>query len=221
MRDSHGRRIQNATMFPSKDDDFYRFTLDSNQIVRVKIDSISSRLSDMKTFIYDEEEVQKESEKFRNVSSLDWGLSLKKGTYTLKISDVNNNYSTKPYSLIIASDTTDQTEWNNDTSSAANIEFGQPVKAAIYPSDDVDYFKFTLPTDDTVKISVDSISTALKHFRIYVLDSELNNVEYSYDSNITKFLSTGLYYIKIYDDNSASSFKRFMLTVTKTDTLSM
>lgn len=216
-------RYYQATIFPAGDKDNYKFTLDSNQIVRIKLDSVSSRTS-MGVRISDDENVEiGYRTSITNTAPLDWGIVLKKGTYTLNLYAGWNEYSTKPYRIIVTKDTTDPTEWNGDTASAVNLEFGQPIKAAIYPNADYDFFKFNLPIADTVKINVDSISSSLSNFRVYLFDSEMNQKDYaSYpidgSTSLKKFLNAGLYYLRIQsgtDYNWNHSLKKYVLTVNK------
>ncbi|HEX2958055.1 MAG TPA: hypothetical protein VHO70_14570 [Chitinispirillaceae bacterium] len=208
-----------ATIFPADETDYYKFTLDSNQIVRIKLDSVSSRLN-MGIRLSDDEDVLVESiTSVKNTAPLDWGIILKRGTYTLKLDAGWLEYSVNPYRLIVECDTTDPTEWNGDTSNAVKLEFGQQIQAAIYPIADYDFFKFTLDTADTILIMVDSISSALSNFRVYVFDAEM--VQKTYTSSLTGastsvcvFLNAGFYYLKVQSE-SRYSFKKYTLKVDK------
>jgi hypothetical protein len=211
-----------GTIFPNSDVDIYKFTTDSNQIVRFFLDSISSKTT-MTLKLLDDEKVElKSAYPLTKDSPMDMAYALRKGTYYIRVYSEYGQYSTVPFRLMFRKDTTDQTEWNNDTANAFQLTIGQSVKAAIYPSGDIDYFKMTLPIDDTVTINVDSISSALQSFQVYVLKNELlvrGNTPYTSNGTTTlkKFLDAGTYYLKVYCNGLFSegeaSFKKYTLTV--------
>jgi hypothetical protein len=210
-----------GTIFPVKDEDFYRLKVDSNIIMRFLIDSVSLNVN-MELSLYDFE--------FTNLAT--WGVtsgelnqigySLKAGTYYAVLGDKWSDRSSEiQYSFSVRKDTTDPTEWNDDTAHACKIALGVPLKAAIYPAGDDDIFQFDLPQSDSVLITIDSISTKLNDFKVYLFDGEFTQICSSYGvidgrAFIGRRLDGGRYFIELSNDGDYSepfSERRFGITV--------
>jgi hypothetical protein len=213
-----------GTIYPENDLDYFSFSVDSNQIMRFQLDSVSSRIT-MTFRLLDNEGIElKTITLISSSQSMDIGYALKKGTYYVKLNAGFSELSATPYRFLFRKDTTDQTEWNDDTANAMPLTIGETTGAAIYPAGDIDYFKFSIGKSDTISINVDSVSSALPNFQFRLLDRDLTeqaNSGYPTDGSIRfkKLLNAGTYYLKVYSGYSTQnqiSFRKYFLIFNKT-----
>jgi hypothetical protein len=213
-----------GTIFPKGDVDIFKLTIDTNQIVRFLIDSLSTKTDFNAFFSFLDFEGTRINYNYLTSGQLNTLVySLQKGTYFLQLNDISDDAASElRYSIKAVKDTTDPTEWNDDTTHAYPISNGEIIKAAIIPANDADYFKFTLEQADTVHFSVDSISSKLSSFQMYVYDSELTVITHAYDDEnrilrCKKFLNPGQYFVKLGCNNSygagESSEKQYYFTM--------
>lgn len=216
-------KVYRATIYPAYDDDFYRLTVDSNQIVRVALDSFSTKTNfNAEIDLLDFEGTRISYKYITSGDQNTIGYSLKRGTYYFQINDRLDDASSElPYKISVSKDTLDKTEWNDDTAHAFQMALGDTAKATIFPNADVDYFRFEVTQADTIRFSVDSISSKLPSFRLYLFDEELVSLGSAYDDDqgglrYKKYLMPGQYYVKIYSGQSWDgefSDKRYYFTV--------
>ncbi len=212
-----------GSIFPTSDYDFYRLTLDSNQIVRATLDSFSMKPNfNAQIDLLDFEGTQIDYKYITSGVSNIFGYSLKKGTYYFQIYDVYGDASSElRYKFSVSKDTTDPTEWNDDTAHAYQAALGDTMKATMFPVADIDFFKFTVGQADTIRFSVDSISSKLPSFQMYLFDKELVGLGSANDDGqgslrYKKYLVPGQYFIKIFSGytwDGESSEKLFYFTI--------
>ncbi len=197
--------VYRAGFFPENEIDFYKLTLAEPHIIRVVVDSISSQVSPYITR-YDSEGTRLYYRSYqKGVQCIEHGLSAQAGVHYISLNAGYNQKSyTQPYYIQFLADTTDPTEWNDDTAHAYTLAFGDTVYGAIYPETDVDYYRFSLAQDDTVLIAVDSVSSKT-NLTVHLLDNEATQIKYEYEYagksiSLRRFLSTGEYFIWIEDE---------------------
>lgn len=192
-----------GAIFPTGDRDYYKFTLSENTIVKFKVDSVSSKI-DPQFDLYDIEGTSLLSRYFSAGQNIDFSKSLHSGTYYVRLTDHwDSDWSRTQYFLNVSKDMTDSTEWNDDSSSAYPISMGTLVSAAIYPVGDVDYYRFTVSSPDTIVVSIDSVSSKTN------LDSRIRDSEFTSISYLNKaageshehrlYLTPGMYYLAVWD----------------------
>lgn len=164
----------NAAIFPLHDEDYYKFTIDSAQYVNINIKNVPSKVT-AKIDLYDSVGNLIISKK-DNLSGRDYyalpAQYLSPGEYFVCFSGYGGSLDT--YTITVNDlAQTDAYENNNTIDLAKTIYSGLQGKAKIYPTGDMDYYKFSVRNSASVKFSLTNIpSNISKHLQI--LDNQGN-----------------------------------------------
>lgn len=210
------------------DMDFYKFTTTVNGNVSLSIKNQPNmqwfaQIIDSKGTIY--ETLESEDSELVDGSKI-VQVGIPKGTYFVKVS---NNYATigTPYSLKVGFEASDfyEKETNNNLTNANAIQVNQIYKGQIKDYSDEDFFKFTIPNDGNIKLSLDNMANTGWQATLFNNKGEVYQTLYTEDSELVDGntsanigLPKGTYYVKI--ENYSDSLKKtyqFKVSYKKSD----
>ncbi|WP_282118030.1 hypothetical protein [Maribacter aquivivus] len=132
--------------------DYFKFTLDQDGVLEIKVNATPDNLR-LKSDLLNVDCEEVFSETANNTGEGYTALYLiKAGDYVLKFSDSFGKVNNNDYSFSITLNTDDVYEINNSCDDAADISIGNEINMAIYPEDDIDYFKFSTTEPGVIKI---------------------------------------------------------------------
>ncbi|WP_042354160.1 Ig-like domain-containing protein [Bacillus rubiinfantis] len=150
----------------------------------------------------------------------DYSADLEAGTYYLKFYKSSDNTGKYDLTVKYKPANNNEKESNNTLGQAQELVPNvQKVTGFISESDNIDYYKFTLPKSGTIKLNVNSY---IYYSYIDLLNAEENplwdgkNINYGYTDKPTPwddsiYLKAGTYYVKVY--KSSSNTGKYTLNV--------
>ena len=221
----------NAYIFPSGDNDFFKFYVSSSGTLTVGVSDIPSPYVRMRIRLYN-----KNLEHLGTATaSAGFPVSLSKdvsqGMHYLQIDDYAGKRATDPYALTISGVTittppplpapvTSEVDPNNGFGDANVISLGATVTGKFYPKHDYDWFRVKVEKTGVLNVSVTQVPSGLDaHIRLYDANGHhLAGVTGSVGSPVSLYrdVTPGWYFIRIDDhyDQSTDDYK-FIVTLTE------
>ena len=142
------------------------------------------------------------------------------GVYFFRIDDYNGRSHTTPYTLTIsATSVPDAYEPNYDFAHASLLTSTGTYNAYIFPAGDYDHYKFSVASSGTLTVSVSNIPSPYMQVRIELYNKNLERVESATapspgsSVSLSKAISPGMHYLKIYDHAGKSAIDPYTLTI--------
>ncbi|WP_073244024.1 hypothetical protein [Maribacter aquivivus] len=213
-----------AAIYPEDDVDNFKFTTTEEGVLKIELFNIPENINLDVTLRSFSDCTELLNDVNNDVGE---GLTLyytaEAGDYVLEINDrFNDSFNVDLYSFNVSLDTSDIYEINNSCSSAKDIEINTEVNSAIYPEDDVDFFKFTItetsnvdilfynvPYNINLEVTLRSLPDCLE------IAKETNNTE-GEGLSLTSTLGPGEYVLEINDrfnDSFNTSFLNFKINL--------
>lgn len=150
--------VIHGSIMESNDADYYKFTLPRAGYVQVNFshEPVDSGSNIWEIYFYNSqyEELAWRPSVGIGISQSMPKVGLSAGTYYIRIRD-RDRWSDVPYSVKInyAASPNWEIEWNDSFTTADTLSLGSISNGSIMESDDMDYFKFTLPKTGYVQIN--------------------------------------------------------------------
>ncbi len=158
-----GGQVCNAQLALNDEKDFWKFTLDRSG--KINFNATFYHMEDMEWNLYDEngEELLYDSPSWNSTTeniTVDEELQLTRGTYYISTNVYYHNYGKYSFSLRFTPSNESYGETNggsnNTVGTASAMALGKSYTGQIALNDEKDFYKFTIPSKKSLKISVNA-----------------------------------------------------------------
>ena len=199
------RHRQHHTFYPPGDEDWATFTLANSAYVEVL--TLGEIDGDTILWLYDAglNVVASNDDESGSTYYSYVAAQLNAGQYFIRVKEFNND-PLESYSIILEVHQPDDYEPNNTITQATWISSGQRLSCTLFPTGDVDWFRFTLTNDAAVLLltdSTDPYSVGDTYLSLYAGDTnhliaENDDGNSGYFSAIFQpHLTAGVYYLRV------------------------
>lgn len=189
--------VFSGTINPASDADFFRFTVAASGTVTLQSTS-SATLDPFGTLLDSNCNVITQDDD--GAGSLNFRIqrSLNAGTYFLAVQSFGQS-STGAYSVSVSSPTGGGGDAGDSCQTAQAISYPSTVAGSISPASDLDFFRFTVPSTQTVTISASSNFDSFGQLRDQncLLIAEDDDSNGNLNFRIVRTLSAGSYFLRV------------------------
>ena len=183
------------------DVDFYKVNITKPTVVNISVEGLASE-----QYLYIE--MFDLNQKSLGTTESGYGknvyynlLQCSVGTYYIKLFTFRGIASSTQYTMKVKADVTDIYECNNSFADAKVITLRTPVKAAINPDGDQDYYKFTLANKTTLNLNLTEIPSGMTAYMDLYGQTQnflVRGTNVTTTSSLKKVaLEAGTYYVRI------------------------